>query len=326
MIKITHNSGFFSNCSIILEKIINFINRNHKLPDFVDTSATFNVYKEKGEGDVTRDYFHPITQSPNITFDTKILFHHDDQFKKYDSLNFNFIHPIVSSYFSPSSKVIQFIESLEKKYDIDYSNTCVLFYRGNDKKKETQICNLSEYIIRAKMILLINPNIKFLVQSDETEFLDAMKKEFINHVIFYDEIRHMRRCDSTVDYSMKNNIKYFSQLYLAITILMARCNYIICNSGNCSLWIMFFRRIGAKNIIQNLNGNWFYFLEDWKWGLLVKEGETVSNIPQNSFVRYGKNESWITVQMNTPFTATNETFSYDPCPGICKEVQMLSSK
>ena len=48
----------------------------------------------------------------------------------------------------------------------------------------------------------------------------------------------------------------FSKKYLAITIIMSRCQYIICGSGNCDIWIMFYRA-NNKNVIQNLNGTWY---------------------------------------------------------------------
>ena len=46
MIKITHNSGFFSCCSVKLTKIIEFINSNKRLPDNVDSSEQFKLYKK----------------------------------------------------------------------------------------------------------------------------------------------------------------------------------------------------------------------------------------------------------------------------------------
>ena len=36
---------------------------------------------------------------------------------------------------------------------------------------------------------------------------------------------------------------------------MSKCKYIICGSGNCSIWIMFYRE-NANNVFQNLNGEW----------------------------------------------------------------------
>jgi hypothetical protein len=65
----------------------------------------------------------------------------------------------------------------------------------------------------------------------------------------------MNKCNSTVDKTMSNDIFTFSKYYLAITIIMSKCKYIICGSGNCSIWIMFYRE-NANNVFQNLNGEW----------------------------------------------------------------------
>ena len=43
MIKITHSCGFFSCCSVRLEMIINYTNKNKKLPDIVDSSEQFEM-------------------------------------------------------------------------------------------------------------------------------------------------------------------------------------------------------------------------------------------------------------------------------------------
>lgn len=47
----------------------------------------------------------------------------------------------------------------------------------------------------------------------------------------------------------------FSKYYLAITIIMSKCKYIICGSGNCSIWIMFYRE-NNKNVCQYRKGKW----------------------------------------------------------------------
>ena len=131
-----------------------------------------------------------------------------------------------------------------------------MFYRGNDKITETKLSSYSEYLNYARLVLSNNPNIKFLIQSDETEFIEFMKNEFPNYIVFNDEIRHMKKCLSTVDIELNDNIDLYSRYYLAITIIMAKCKYIICGSGNCSIWIMLYRgnNIG---VCQYLNGTWF---------------------------------------------------------------------
>ena len=51
MIKITHNAGFFSCCSVKLTEIVEFINSNKRLPDIVDSSEQFIVYKNDKDKD-----------------------------------------------------------------------------------------------------------------------------------------------------------------------------------------------------------------------------------------------------------------------------------
>ena len=112
-----------------------------------------------------------------------------------------------------------------------------------------------------KQIMNINPKIKFFIQTDETEFITFISEQFPNDSFYlYDEIRHINKCNTSLDLNSKENIEYYSKNYLAITIIMSKCKYIICGSGNCSLWIMFYRGHN-KNVCQYLNGAWYSSLE-----------------------------------------------------------------
>jgi hypothetical protein len=131
------------------------------------------------------------------------------------------------------------------------------FIEVSDKCTETDLCQYDEYVEYANEILKYNSSIQFLIQSDETEFIEHMFKHFPNNSIcFKDEIRHINKCNNTVDKVMKDQNYEFSKYFLAIVIIMSKCNYIICGSGNISLWIMFYRGHN-RNVLQNLNGNWF---------------------------------------------------------------------
>jgi len=145
---------------------------------------------------------------------------------------------------------------MEYKYNLLYNNICVLFYRGNDKIRETKLSNYDDYLIYANLIMKSNPNILFLIQSDETEFITFMTEKFRkNSFYFKDEIRHMNKCNNTVDTLMQDKNYEFSKYYLAITIIMSKCKYIICGSGNCSIWIMLYRG-NNNNVYQFQNGEW----------------------------------------------------------------------
>jgi hypothetical protein len=254
----TQDAGFFSCCSILLTNIVLYINEFSKLPESVDSSKSFNWYKnERDDRDITYEYFQHYDNIKDITTNSPIDYLWNYQYKEYSKLEYNNIVPLVKKYFSPSNNILTILETMEKKYSLEYNNICVLFYRGNDKNRETKICGYEEYLHYANLVLEQNPNLIFLIQSDETEFIEFAKEKFPSkHLIFYDEIRHIPKCNNTVDVVMKDKNFEFSKFYLAITIIMSKCKYIICGSGNCSIWIMLYRENG-NNVYQNYEGKWY---------------------------------------------------------------------
>ena len=257
LVRITHSSGFFSCCSVKLSQIVEFINLYKKLPDKIDSSQQFTIYKYNTDRDITYDYFKHYDNTPNIKITLPIKYHWNDQFLNYSNLDYDKIRPLIHKYFSPSIEIENIIVNIENKYNLNYDNTCVLFYRGNDKNRETKKCSYDEYLIYAEHIRNIKSDIKFLIQSDETEFIEFMTNKF-PHCSFYlkEEIRHIKKNDDTVDNGSKYKNYEFSKKFLAITIIMSKCKYIICGSGNCDIWIMLYRG-NNHNTIQNLNGTWF---------------------------------------------------------------------
>lgn len=246
----SHNHGFFSCCSVILHNIVEYIRLNQKFPRS-DSSNSFGWYK-KLHGDITYEYFEKSIQ--DIHEIKPIDYKESYQFIDYSNLDYN-VTQVVTKYFTPSLQVKEIINTMETKYNLDYNNICVLFYRGNDKITETKLCDYDDYLIYAKRIMKHNPNITFLIQSDETEFIEYMSI-LPNSFYFKDETRHMKKCNSTVDHVMHHTNDIFSKYYLAITIIMSKCKYIICGSGNCSMWIMLYRG-NNKNVCQYLEDKWF---------------------------------------------------------------------
>jgi hypothetical protein len=261
-VTVCHNHGFFSNCSIRLDCIINYYNlNNYELPNIVDSSQSYIRYREPGtERDFTFDCFEHYNNvsGVEITTKTKVDYIENYQYNNYKTLDYESIIPFVKKYFTPSLQIKKIISDIETKYAFgSYDNICALFYRGNDKVTESPLCPYEDIIERAKNILIENPSIKFLIQSDETEFIERMRSEFpSNSFWFNDEIRHMNKQSSSVDHVFSDKNHQFSKYYLAITNIMSKCKYVICgSSGNCSIWITFYRG-GADNIIQYMKGTW----------------------------------------------------------------------
>ena len=95
-----------------------------------------------------------------------------------------------------------------------------------------------------------------MLQSDETEFFNYFKLVLSNHMIFNDEIKHIPKQKTSINhitdqYTKLNLIKNF----LAIVKIMSKCNYVICNAGNISLWITLFR--GNNNNVHVFNNGQF---------------------------------------------------------------------
>lgn len=256
MLKVSHNhfAGFYSCCSVKLHNIVAYFNEHKKVPDMIDSSELFYFYKPMHNkvSDITFEYF----KEPSGRLDySEVKYEHSDQVVPYKTLNLESLKPLLKLYFEPSTLINEIVSFLEHKYKIDYANLCVLFHRGNDKATETKLCTYSDYKQKALELQRENPTIRFLLQSDETEFLHEFSTTFPGSLIFHEEIRHIKKADMTVDivYEQYNNA--YSKLFMAIMIIMSKCKYIVFGSGNCSIWIVFYRG-HMTNVYQNLNGEW----------------------------------------------------------------------
>lgn len=259
---VDHNAGFFSCCTICLELILDYFNQNKTCPKHVDTTKSFYWYKTQEElennVDIRSKYFIE-DNAKQIKYIKDVYTTNEDteqQFTDFDKLNYQEIRPFIEKYFSPTYEINLIIEQMVRKYEIQYNNTCVLFYRGNDKAKEMTLPKYESLLEKGKELEKKYPSMQFLVQSDEAEFICAMRDAFStddrdsNTIIFQDEIRYIgRNAQTTVDHIFRDQNPTASKYFLAIMYIMSRCKYVVCGTGNCSMWITFFRG-NCDNVIQ----------------------------------------------------------------------------
>lgn len=252
-VKIIHNAGLFSCFSKRLEGVVWFFNTNKNLPDQLDSSQQFSFYKSNPSDDISPLYFKE--NKMNIEYKRTVRFHNDEQFLAYKKLDFNGLQPFVEKYFSPSEHVEEVVSMYEKKYAIDYGNTCGVFYRGNDKFTETSVASHEIFISKAREVKKQNPTVTFLVQTDEAEFLEAFLDEFPGSVSF-EEMTPMSKKNSfiAVELPLTERVEHGIHFFGAI-ILLSKCNSLITHSGNGSLWCVLYRG-NAENIHQCLNNSW----------------------------------------------------------------------
>jgi hypothetical protein len=269
---ILHNAGFFSCAEVKLRAIVLFVAKNKNLPAHVDSSRTWKWYKPQGDtGDVTSSFWK--IEKPEPALDKRAIYRlvkqralfssGQIQYSDYSKLNHEALRPILRLYFTPADEIIQIADHLRMKYGIVPSNTCVIFLRGNDKSTEVGQPSYTVLVERAQEIRNANPNVKFWAQSDEKEFLETAKTVVDALVMNQEDIRFINKSKTTVDKVHQASNYSFAKKFLAITLLMSQCRNVICNTGNCSLWIALLRghSHGVQNFLKKKNslgsGEWF---------------------------------------------------------------------
>ena len=137
----------------------------------------------------------------------------------------------------------------------------MLFFRGGDKISETKLPSYQEYIVEIRK-KHEHTNLKYLVQSDESEFIEEMMNTFSQSFYFKDEIRTLPASrKGQVDNCITDVSNFeFTQKFLAIVIIMSKCKFVYCNSGNISIWIRIYRELNEgfnQWIFWNNERMWF---------------------------------------------------------------------
>lgn len=255
-LRITHNAGFFSCSSIALQDLMIHFNEHRALPEQVDRFVQYALYKKHPLDNLIPFFFKetdrpiPWTGRADIT-----LTGFQPQFSPYSMLEFEKVAPFVERYFQPSDRVAQLAAALKSKYALDTENLCAVFYRGNDKGVETPIAPYAEFIAKAKAVRAACPGIRFLVQPDETEFLEAFLAAFPD-AIHFTETPHIKKAETTVFYTLPQAERrdYAATFFAAVTII-SQAKVVITHSGNCGLWAVLYRG-HAGDVHQWLGDRW----------------------------------------------------------------------
>jgi hypothetical protein len=108
-------------------------------------------------------------------------------------------------------------------------------------------------------LLKRNPNLIFLIQTDETEFLESFQKRFPNS-FFFSEIPTIKKSNTSIhDVIQVDKRVDAASYFLAVTKILSKNSHLITHSGNCGLWSILFRG-SSKNTYQYLNHQGF---ESW---------------------------------------------------------------
>jgi hypothetical protein len=144
---------------------------------------------------------------------------------------------------------------LLKKYSIHPENCIALYYRGTDKATELELDSFDSYYLKLNEVLEKEKDLQVILQSDSAQFIEYMKGKSLNNSIIIEELSRSYTAHGIHNEKSKDENFIDIHFFFAVVLILSKCKYIVCSSGNCSLWMMYYRG-NAKNIHQNLNKVW----------------------------------------------------------------------
>ena len=245
-LRIKHNSGLFSNCSISVYGIVSYFNQYKRLPAKVDFADTFKNFSSGEQEEAYKSYFKPQSHI-DITYRDKVRFPAISLFD-YRSEAFDQLTPFVNRYFSPSDAVMLKVDALIERYNIIPQSTIAVCYRGTDKHRDTGLASFEDFITQAQSIKQRFPDHRMLIQTDQAQFWETSTQ------VFSDAFRFEETPFTATDKVMHDIIKEedkkeWTQWFIAAVIVISRCAYVVNHTGNVARWICLYRK-GAHNMSQ----------------------------------------------------------------------------
>jgi hypothetical protein len=243
------DSGFFSSCTTMLIRVIEFYKSHGTLPE-VDSSNLWNFYKDTDE-DLTGQFFKKNNDDDFIL--SQISFNASNELDNYRKLDFNNLNFLVQKYFNASDEVNLIFEQMVSKYNIEPDKTISVLYRGNDKHRETNLPSYQDMLDKIQEVKLEFPHHRLLIQSDELEFYEFILERYPDS-IYFQEIGKIRKDDNlAIQYVVPNGQKtQQAKIFLAIMNIISKCSKIILNSGNVGMWTVLYRG-KSEGVYQYLN-------------------------------------------------------------------------
>jgi len=229
---VAHDAGFFSCCSVRLGAVLDYLGTYGRCPTRIDGRFLFDEYKVPyaRDSDICGSFF--ADRAIEVPSDATSFARWPGGAVDCRDLDIDALEPFVERFFTPSLEVCNAIRELEDKYGLtDYGSLCAVYYRGTDKREETELPPFRDVLEKAGEIAQLHPGLRFLVQSDDAGFLSAVDTFLPDAVTFTDE---------NLSRGTAQGFQHALWL-LSIVVVMSRCRYLVCTSSNVSIWMVLYR-------------------------------------------------------------------------------------
>jgi len=242
------NCGFYS-CETQVFNSLLILLRHGLAPDRIDYSLGYRHFKKDPEKDIYPD-FHQIDSNQSLDFYTELELP-DSNKCQFGLYNFNVYNQIISRFFGPSNIVKERKDVLIEKYNIDFSKTISVLYRGTDKGTELTLASPQDYMTVVKNILKEHPDFRVLIQTDQTQVIQYFHNELGDKVFWFNETPSTstsRVIWSLMEDSGRDAIDW-SQWFDAALRCTSDCEYAINHTGNVGFWLNLYRG-NTDNVYQ----------------------------------------------------------------------------
>lgn len=242
MIRIA-KTGFFSDCSILLQNIVDRFNQTTVFPKKLVVS-TFSQYQVGVPKKDSHSLFFQNLYNRSLISPTPLKFSNGYQYRNYQEIDFRGLRSVIKAYFTPLPVVEELEKRLSDQYRLNVNQLISVYYRGNDKAGETEIASHEEFIEKTKEVLSGYPDYQILVQTDELEFREKFVSVFPKAIVIEEMpvIPSKTTPGHTVLNSLEPKVRIdFAYIHLAVTRIMAKSKIVITHSGNCGLWVLLYR-------------------------------------------------------------------------------------
>ena len=242
------NCGFYS-CETQVFNSLLILLRHGLAPDRIDYSLGYRHFKKDPEKDIYPD-FHQIDSNQSLDFYTEVELP-DSNKCQFGLYNFNVYNQIISRFFGPSNIVKERKDFLIEKYNIDFSKTISVLYRGTDKGTELTLASPQDYMTVVKNILKEHPDFRVLIQTDQTQVIKYFHNELGDKVFWFNETPSTstsRVIWSLMEDSGRDSIDW-SQWFDAALRCTSDCEYAINHTGNVGFWLNLYRG-NTDNVYQ----------------------------------------------------------------------------
>lgn len=247
------NCGYYSNEFQVFNSLLVLLSHGI-IPERIDYSLGYRHYKKEPEKDIYSD-FHDINDLVDLDLYFNIELPNSNIFQP-NLYDFNIYNKIKNRFFGPSKTILDRIEILRTKYNLDPDKMISVLYRGTDKGTELKLASPQSYLDVTKQLLEKNPDFKILLQTDQTQVVEYFVSELGDKVVFFEETPNTRTgevINSILERMGNVDMIDWMQWFDAALRCVSQCKYIVNHTGNVAFFANLYR--GSLDGVYQFNEN-----------------------------------------------------------------------